>query len=411
MMKLDFMVNGERLWETLEELARVGATPGGGVTRLALSDEDVQARRILMNWMQETGLSVRVDDAGNLFGRREGQCPELPPVVIGSHLDTVVRGGKFDGAFGVLAALEVVRTLEERGVATRHAVEVVSWSAEEGSRFEPAMLGSGLGTGVFSREFVYSRTDREGRRFGEELERTGFRGGQENRLMCVRAYIEPHIEQGPVLKKEGSEIGVVEGIVSMVWLRAKIAGESGHAGPTPMGVRRDAGVAGARLALAVRDIALALGPEAVGTVGQIEVGPGQVNVIPGEARLSVDFRHPEEAVLSQMAKMLRGWAERICREEGVDIELAEVWRGGGVRFHPEVVETIEEVARGLGYACRRMVSYAGHDAAYVARLGPAGMVFVPCERGKSHTEEEAVTREDVTRGANVVLGAVLKLAG
>ena len=404
-------VNAHRLWQSLEELARIGATPGGGVTRLALSDEDVAARRLLMGWMEQAGLAVRVDDAGNLFGRREGQSPELPPVVVGSHHDSVIQGGRFDGAFGVLAALEAVRTLQDHGIVTRHPVEVVSWTGEEGSRFPPAMLGSGLGTGAFSQEYAYSRTDQQGRRFGEELERTGFRGSSDNRLRAVRAYIEPHIEQGPVLEAEGLQIGVVEGIVGVVWLRGRVWGQADHAGPTPMSMRRDAGLAAARLALAVRDVAWALGPEMVGTVGQMELSPGQINVIPGEARFSVDFRHPDDGVLDRAVEMLRHWARRMEAEEGVRVSVEELWRVGSVRFDPEVVGAVEAAARELGYTSRRMVSYAGHDAQYVARLGPTGMIFIPCQEGKSHTEQERTTPEDVERGANVLLRALMCLAG
>lgn len=403
-------VNVQRLWSALEELARIGATPGGGVTRLALSDEDVAARRLLLGWMQEAGLDVRVGDAGNLYGRRAGQRPDLPPVAIGSHHGSVVQDGRFDDAFGVLAALQAVRTLRDLGISIQHPIEVVSWTGEESSRFDPALLGSWLGTGVFTQEYAYSRTDRRGRRFGEELQRTGFRGSPQNRLKSIWAYIESHIEQGSVLEAEGIQIGLVESIVGMVRLKGRVLGEPYHAGPTPMTMRRDAGLAAARLALAVRDIAWALDPDAVGTVGQMEFRPAQVNVIPGEAHFSVDFRHPDESAVSRAVEMLHHWGQRIARKKGVPVELEEIWRVDGVRFDPEVVGIVEAVARQLGYSCRRVPSYAGHDAKYVARLGPTGMIFIPCKAGKSHAELEETTPEDVPRGANVLLGAVLQLA-
>ena len=381
------------------------------MTRPALSDEDVLARRTLMVWMERAGLQVRIDDAGNLYGRRAGLDPDLPPVVIGSHHDTVIGGGRFDGAYGVLAALEVVRTLDDLGIRTRHPVEVVSWTGEEGSRFAPALLGSGLATGVFSVEYAHSRTDARGLRFGDELARTGFLGSPQHRLGTVRAYIEPHIEQGPVLESEGVQVGVVEGIVSMAWLSVRFRGEARHAGTTPMAARRDAGMAAARLALAVRELARQLGPQAVATVGRMEWRPGQVNVVPGEAHLTVDVRHPDDAVVERALVALRRRAQELAAQEAVEVGVEVLWRAQGTAFHPEVLQALEAAARRLGYSWRRMPSYAGHDALYAARLGPAGMLFIPCRGGRSHCEDEEISPQDAARGANVLLAAALQLAG
>lgn len=404
-------VDAARLRATLEALGEIGATPAGGVTRLALTDEDRAARELLVRWMEDAGLRVRYDDAGNLYGRRPGSEDGAAPVVIGSHLDTVVRGGRFDGTYGVAAALEVVRTLNDRGIVTRHPVEVVSFSAEEGSRFTPALLGSGLAAGVFSPEFVHSRTDPEGRRFGDELARIGFLGRAGDRLGPVRAYVEPHIEQGPVLEAEGVPIGVVEGIVCDVWLRGRVTGEAAHAGPTPMTRRRDAGLAAARVALGVREIAWLLGSGTVATVGQMHWEPGGINVIPGEARFSVDLRHPCEEEVDRAITLLHNLCRRIEAQEGVTVELEEIWRLQPLQFDAEVLAALEASAGERGYPHRRLTSGAGHDARYIARLGPAGMLFIPCRGGRSHTESEEASWDDVTRGANVLLGAVLRLAG
>jgi N-carbamoyl-L-amino-acid hydrolase len=402
-------VDSGRLRASLGEMSRVGATAGGGVSRLALTEEDREARDLLVRWMEEARLEVRVDDAGNIFGRRAGTAPELPPVVAGSHLDSVVAGGRYDGTLGVLAALEVARALDDRGVETSHPIDVASFTNEEGARFEPSMMGSGMVSGVYRREYVYDRRDGDGLRFGDELRRIGYAGARENRPGPVEAYVELHIEQGPLLEERGVEVGLVRGIVSGVWLEARVTGQADHAGPTPMHRRRDAMAAAARMIEAVRSVARSR-EGAVGTVGRIFADPNVYNVIPRSVRFSVDLRHPSEAVADEAAEEFQERAATIAREEGVDVEVYELWRMGATRFSPRVLSVMEEVCDELRYPYAIVESGAGHDALHMASLGETAMVFARTKGGKSHCEEEEAPWEAVEQSANVLLNAVARLA-
>lgn len=403
-------IDRERLLWRLERLAEIGRTPGGGVTRLALTDEDKAARDLLRQWMTELGLEVRVDDLGNIVGRRPGTKPDATPVLMGSHCDTVPQGGKYDGALGVLAALEVVATLNEAGMQTRRPLEVVNWTNEEGARFQPAMLASGAVAGRFSREFVYSRQDAQGRTFLDELERIGYRGAPEHRPGPGYAYLELHIEQGPVLEEAGVPVGVVEGIVGITWCRVEVEGKAGHAGTTPMPSRRDALVAAAQLVLRVRDLVLQAGPPALGTVGFFVVEPNAVNVIPQRVRCSVDVRHADPQELERLVAAVAATAGEIAQATGTAIRVEPYWTSEPTPFDARVVATIERVVRELGLPYRRLWSGPGHDAKYMQDICPSGMIFVRSRNGLSHCEDEYSAPEDIEAGANVLLGAVLELA-
>jgi N-carbamoyl-L-amino-acid hydrolase len=402
-------INAARLHASLRRLAEIGATPGGGVTRLALSPEDRAGRDLLRRWMEEAGLHVRVDDFGNMTGRRAG-AESGPAVLLASHLDSVRRGGRYDGAYGVLAALEVMRALNDAGVATRRPLELVNWTNEEGVRFEPAMLASGAVAGRFTPEYVYGRTDRDGARFGEELERIGYKGERANRPGPAVAYLELHVEQGPVLEDAGAPVGVVEGIVGITWSEVTVAGRADHAGPSPMPLRRDALVAAARLIAGVDDMARTV-EGAVGTVGRIAAEPNVINTIPGNVTMSVDLRHPEAATLDRLVAGLERLAEEVSSQANVAIGVNRFWTSEPTPFAAEIVDTVQAAADELGIPTRRVWSGAGHDAKYMQEIVPSAMIFARSINGLSHCEEEYSTPEDLEAGANVLLGAALRLAG
>lgn len=405
------IIDPGRLRRSLEEMARIGATPGGGVHRPTLTDADREARDLFAAWCREAGLAVTVDEMGNMFARRPGADDSAPPAMMGSHLDSVPYGGRFDGSLGVLAALEVVRSLSDRGIRTRRPVEVVNWTNEEGPRFPPSMLGSGAFCGKYGVEWAYGLRDGEGKRFGEELARIGYRGPAPCRPRPVGCYLELHIEQGPVLEKEGVQIGAVEGIVGITWLRAAMKGERDHAGPTPMSMRRDALVGAARAVAAIREVPGKLHPDMVATVGEMSVSPNAINVIPERAAFSVDFRHSDEVLVQRAREMVIEAIEAAARGEGLEVSVEEVSRSTALPFHPEAVGAVAGACREAGYTCRRMWSAAGHDARYLAELGPAAMIFIPCAGGKSHTELEDASWEDVARGGDVLARALITLAG
>ncbi len=403
-------VNGERLWDSLMAMAEVGRTPSGGVRRLALSDEDRAARDLLVRWLGDAGCAVRVDDLGNIYGRRAGGDPDAAPVVCGSHLDTVPTGGRFDGALGVLGALEVIRAMNDARLGTPRPVEVVCWTNEEGARFAPAMLASGVVCGRFTLEEAYAAQDPGGRAFGEELKRIGYCGKAEHRLAAPAAYVELHVEQGPILEREGAQIGIVEGVEGIAWGWTDVVGQAAHAGPTPMEDRRDALVAASRIVLEIRKMAKEL-PGVRTTVGRCEVSPNTINVVPGAVRLSTDLRARNAEVLDAAARRLEAICAAIARKDGVEVRASEFWRSPPTPFHQMVVETVAETARGLGYSTHRVWAGAGHDAKYVADRYPAGMIFVPSAGGLSHNESEWTSMEDCAHGAAVLLGTVRRLAG
>ncbi len=402
-------IDADRLWSRLMTMAEVGKTTGGGVCRLALTDEDRAARDLLAEWFGAAGLSVRVDDLGNMYGRRAGADPYAPPVVFGSHLDTVPTGGRFDGALGVLGAVEVVHALNDAGCRTRAPLEVVNWTNEEGARFQPAMLASGVLFGPLPLEAAYAARDASGRTFGEELDRIGYRGSAANRLARCAAYLELHVEQGPVLERAGTQIGVVEGVEGISWSRVQILGRAAHAGPTPMAERRDALVAAARLVLLLRDAAGALGTVRL-TVGRLDVLPNTVNVVPGAVEMTLDIRSRRD---DDLEAALRA-ADRVCGDvasaDDVTVRRAEFWRSPATPFAGLVIAIVAGAAAGRGYTAARLWAGAGHDAKYVADRFPAGMIFVPSAGGLSHNEEEWTSPEDCARGAAVLLDTVLTLA-
>ncbi len=400
-------IDGERLWQSLMELARLGATVKGGVCRLALTDLDRQARDLFVRWCEEAGCTVTVDGVGNIFARRAGRNPALPPVMTGSHIDTQPTGGKFDGCFGVLAGLEVLRTLNDLGVQTEAPLEVVVWTNEEGSRFAPCMMGSGVFAEKFTLEQTLAKRDAESITVGEALNAIGYAGSRAVTGHAVGAYFEAHIEQGPILEDQHKTIGVVLGALGQKWFDLNLKGVEAHAGPTPMHLRKDALVGAAAVVAAVNRVALEHQPHACGTVGCLQAYPGSRNVIPGEVRMTLDFRHLEPARLDSMIKEVRGVIEATCAEHGLSFELTPTADFPPLYFDPGCVEAVRGAAQSLGLTHMDIVSGAGHDAIFLAELGPAGMIFVPCEGGISHNEIENAAPEDLAAGCAVLLRAML----
>jgi N-carbamoyl-L-amino-acid hydrolase len=403
-------IDRSRLEQSFQALGRIGETPRGGLSRLALSDDDKRARDQMVTWMREARLRVRVDQMGNIFGERPG-TDALPAVMVGSHVDSVPTGGKYDGQLGVLCGLEVIRALDDHGVRTRHPLMLSIITNEEGARFQPAMIASGVMAGKIPLEDAYNARDKDGLRLVDELERIGYLGSEPCVARPLRAYLELHIEQGPLLEEEGLSVGVVEGIVAISWSRLTIHGVQDHAGPTPMRIRHDALVAAAEVIGGVRRIARELGGDTVTTVGNLVVQPNIVNAIPGRVVLSIDIRDPRDATLDRARPMLERVVQDACDREGVRGELEHYWRVPYTPFDPGVVDAVERAARAAGARYRRIRSGAGHDAQYMATIGPAGMIFVPSRDGRSHCEEEFTPMDDIEHGANTLLGAVLDLAG
>jgi len=402
-------VNGERLWQSLMDLAQIGGTPKGGVRRLALTDLDRQGRDRFVAWCEAAGLTVTVDPVGNIFARRAGTDANAAPVMSGSHLDTQPSGGKYDGAYGVLAALEVCRTLNDYGIATRAPIEVAVWTNEEGSRFTPVMVGSGVFAGRFTVEHARAQRDAEGISFGEALDAIGYNGAAPT-TKPVAAYFEAHIEQGPVLEAEGKQIGVVTGGLGQRWFNLTITGMEAHAGPTPMGRRRDA-LQGATLIMQAIDTIGRMQPDTRGTVGYVKVEPNSRNVIPGRVSFSADLRAAGAATLEEMEKRLRETAAKVCAERCLELEIEPTVNFPPAPFAPECMAAVRNAAQRLGYSHMELVSGAGHDAIHAADVCPAAMIFVPCKDGISHNEIEDAKAEDLTAGCNVLLHAMLERAG
>lgn len=399
-------VNGERLWQSLLDMAQFGAIPKDGVTRLALSEEDRQARDQLRDWAQEAGCSVRVDRMGNMFLRREGTRPELAPVITGSHVDSQPNGGRFDGIYGVLAGLEVIRTLNDRQIATERTLEVVNWTNEEGARFAPAMISSGVFAGVFDLAYGLSRSDAQGISLGEALQQIGYAGEHPVGGMPIHAAFELHIEQGPILEAENIEIGVVTTAQGQRWYELEITGFSSHAGTTPMDRRRDALLGFATLVMAVNTIGKNFMPDARATVGMAQITPNSRNVVPGKVFFSVEFRHPQEAVLEQMEQQLLAAVAEVGTQ-GLSASAERIFQYQPIRFDQGCIDSVRQAALALGYSHRDMVSGAGHDACYLSRVAPTAMIFIPCVEGISHNELENISPAWATAGANVLLNALL----
>ncbi len=402
-------IDGARLWQSLMDLAQIGATPKGGVCRIALTELDRQGRDLFVQWARDAGCGIRVDAIGNIFARRAGVQDELPPVMTGSHIDTQPTGGKFDGNYGVLAGLEVLRTLNAAGVRTRSPIEVAVWTNEEGSRFVPVMMGSGVFAGAFTLEHALAQRDAQGVSVGEALASIGY-AGEAGPAPAVGTYFEAHIEQGPVLENHQRVIGVVTAALGQRWYDVTVQGMEAHAGPTPMELRRDALLAASRLVLEVNRIAVERAPHARGTVGTMEVFPNSRNVIPGRAALSVDLRAPDDAQLLDMDAALRAACARIADERGLQITVEQVVYFPPQPFTPQLVQAVRANAADLGYSHMDVVSGAGHDAVYLARVAPAAMIFVPCDDGISHNEIENAAAEHLEAGCNVLLRAMLAAA-
>ena len=407
----DVRVNGDRLWQSLMELAKIGATPKGGVCRLTLTDLDRQGRDLVIGWAREAGLSVTIDKIGNVFMRRAGKNNALPPIMTGSHIDTQPTGGKFDGNFGVLAGLEVIRTLNDYDIETEAPVELAFWTNEEGSRFVPVMMGSGVFANIFSLEHAYAATDIEGKTVRDELEKIGYIGTETPGDHPIGAYFESHIEQGPILEDEGITIGVVQAVLGIRWYDCVVTGMEAHAGPTPMALRKDAMQVAAKVMQEVVAIAHRFGPHGRGTVGMVQVFPNSRNVIPGQVKFSIDFRNMTDALVDEMDAAIRAFAKQTEAETGLTIAIQLVSDYPAVPFHPDCKDAVRRAADKLGYSNMDIVSGAGHDAVYMAGLAPTGMIFIPCKDGISHNEIEDTLPEQVTAGANVLLHAMLERAG
>ena len=403
-------INRARLAESMDALGKIGETARGGLHRVALTDDDRRGRDLLVRWMKEAGLAVTVDQMGNLFGIRAG-TEARPPVFMGSHADSVPSGGKYDGQLGVLCALETLRTLNDRKARTRHPVGMIVFTNEEGARFQPAMIASGVMAGKIPLEDAYNARDRDGVRLVDELQRIGYLGSEPCVPRPMRAYLELHIEQGPHLEEEGLPLGVVEGIVAIAWSRITLHGVQDHAGPTPMRLRHDSLVAAAEIVTGVRGIARHIAGDMVATVGRLDVTPNIPNAIPGRVGLSVDFRDPAESNLDRALVMLDQVVRGAARHEGVRAEVEHYWRVPRTPFDREVVDVVEAAATELGCGHRRILSGAGHDAQYMAAICPTGMIFVPSRGGRSHCEEEFTALDDVEHGANALLLACARLAG
>jgi len=403
-------IRGDRLCRSLLDLAKIGATPKGGVCRLALTDLDQQGRQWVIDKALSLGLSVTVDQIGNTFMRRAGNNPELPPIMTGSHIDTQPTGGKYDGNYGVLAGLEVIETLNDLGIETQAPIEVVFWTNEEGSRFTPVMMGSGVFAGAVDQELAYSSKDTQGKNVKDELIRIGFLGTQKPGDHPCGAYFEAHIEQGPVLEHQDKMIGAVPAVMGLRWFDCTVQGFEAHAGPTPMDIRNDALQNSLSIIQKVVDLANQFAPHARGTVGMVQVFPNSRNVIPGRVQFSIDIRHTDAAILDQMTLQLKEYIQKVASNKSIAIDLHEVSYFPPCNFDEGCVDVIRQAANKLGYSQMDVVSGAGHDAIYMNRLAPTGMIFIPCKDGVSHNEIEDAKAEHLEAGANVLLHSILAYA-
>jgi N-carbamoyl-L-amino-acid hydrolase len=403
-------IDGKRLWDLLMSMAEIGATPKGGVRRLTLTDVDKRGRDHFRAHCEAAGLTVRVDAIGNMFARRPGRDPSRLPVLFGSHLDSQPSGGKFDGALGVLAGLEVMRSLNDLGIVTEASIELVNWTDEEGSRFGHSLMGSGVWSGIYPLDKAYGLTDTDGVTVQTALNSIGYNGPEPAAPFPADAYFELHIEQGPILEREEKQIGIVTGAQAQVWYDAVAIGQDSHAGTTPPSARKDALVCAARIIDLVDRMMRARGEDGRGTVGQLHVLPNSRNVIPGEVRFSVEFRHPDEAEVDRLDAQFPREAGFIARDCGVALGLTKLFRIPAQPFDPSCVELVRQGAAKLGYSAREIVSGAGHDAVYVARHVPTAMIFTPCKDGLSHNEAESIQPEEAEAGCQILFEAVLARA-
>ena len=403
-------ITPDRLWSSLMEMAEIGKTARGGCNRQALTDEDKQGRDLFVSWCEAAGCTVTVDNMGNIFARRPGRNNSLPPVIAGSHLDTQPTGGKFDGVYGVLAGLEVIRTLNDNKLDTERPVEVISWTNEEGARFPPAMLGSGVWGGAFGLEYGHGRTDKQGRTVKEELQRIGYSGSAACSARPLRAAFEVHIEQGPILEQEDIRIGIVNGVQAIGWYDLIIEGVPCHAGTTPMEVRRDPFMALHGILDKLYQLADDFKPWARMTFGDIRAEPGARNTVPERLIMTVDMRHPDREQLVHMERIMREIIANECGKYRLAGEVTQELDSAAISFHEDCINAVRNATASLGYSCREMVSGAGHDSVNVSRVAPTSMIFIPCEGGLSHNEAENAREEDVEAGCNVLLHAMLEMA-
>ncbi|MEL6793327.1 MAG: Zn-dependent hydrolase [Pseudomonadota bacterium] len=403
-------INADRLWDSLMEMAKIGPGIAGGNNRQTLTDEDGEGRKLFQDWCEAAGCSMGVDAIGNMFATRPGEDPDALPVYVGSHLDTQPTGGKYDGVLGVLGGLELIRTLNDLNVKTKHPIVVTNWTNEEGTRFAPAMLASGVFAGVHTQEWCEDRTDADGRRFGDELDRIGWRGDEAVGDRKMRAFFELHIEQGPILEAEDVEIGVVTHGQGLSWTQVTIEGKDSHTGSTPMPMRKNAGLGMARVLELVDEIAWSHKPDAVGAAGHIDVYPNSRNVIPGKVVFTVDFRSPNLAVIEDMEARLKAGAQKICDKLDLTVEFEKVGGFDPVAFDEGCVTAVRNAAERLGHTHRSIVSGAGHDACWINRVAPTAMVMCPCVDGLSHNEAEEISKDWAAAGANVLMHAVVETA-
>lgn len=403
-------INSDRLWSSLMSMAEIGGTSKGGCNRQALTDDDKAGRDLFVAWCKDIGCERRVDQMGNLFLRRKGSDDSLPPVIVGSHLDTQPTGGKFDGVYGVLGGLEVLRTLHDANIVTLHPIEVVVWTNEEGARFSPAMIGSGVWSGEFALDYGWQRADKQGATIQQELERIGYLGETPCAPFPIKAALELHIEQGPILESINKQIGVVQGVQGMRWYDLVIHGQPVHAGPTPMDQRQDPVKAVAKIINQLYSLADEYAPQARATFGDVNVSPGSRNTVPETLTLTVDLRHPNQAALLQMDKKFREIAQHVCDACDVGFEILDEWNSPAVAFDKLCIDAVRESVEAIGLPYEEMFSGAGHDSVYVSRVAPTSMIFVPCEKGISHNEAENAKPDDLAAGCQVLLGAVLALA-
>lgn len=403
-------INGARLWESLMEMAKIGPGVAGGNNRQTLTDADSEGRHLFQKWCQDAGCTMGLDEMGNMFARREGADPDALPVYVGSHLDTQPTGGKYDGVLGVLGGLELLRTMNDLDIKTKHPIVVTNWTNEEGTRFAPAMLASGVFAGMHTQDWAYDRTDAEGKKFGDELARIGWRGTEKTGDRKMHAFFELHIEQGPILEAENKQIGVVTHGQGLWWLQVTLTGKDAHTGSTPMHMRVNAGLGMARITELVHTIAMESQPGAVGAIGHCDVYPNSRNVIPGKVVFTIDFRSPDQAKLDGMKARLEAEAVPIAQELGLKMEIEAVGHFDPVTFDPTCVKAVRDAADRLGYSHMDIISGAGHDACWINRLTPTAMVMCPCVDGLSHNEAEEISQEWAAAGADVLFHAVLETA-
>ncbi|MDX8435167.1 Zn-dependent hydrolase [Mesorhizobium abyssinicae] len=403
-------INSDRLWDSIMEIAKIGPGIAGGNNRQTVTDEDGEGRHLFKRWCEAAGLEMGLDEMGTMFARREGTDPSLPPVYVGSHLDTQPTGGKYDGVLGVLGGLEVVRSLNDLGIKTKHPIVVTNWTNEEGARFAPAMMASGVFAGVLDQADVYEHVDKDGKKFGEELERIGWKGAEKVGERKIHAFFELHIEQGPILEDEGIDIGVVTHGQGLKWLQVTLTGKEAHTGSTPMPKRRNAGLGMARVIELVHEIAMDYQPDAVGAVGHMQAYPNSRNIIAGRTVFTIDIRSPEKEVLDAMDARVREGIDTICDALDIKYQIEQVGHFDPVTFDKNCVKAIRDAAERLGYTHRNIVSGAGHDACWINRVAPTAMVMCPCVDGLSHNEAEEISKEWAGAGADVLFHAVVETA-